>query len=321
MSQVVTIDDLAEATWRRELYDWVLNLDDGFGECRLASQLATGRLTGGFEAPDGTRRYTSDVAPWFGMGLLRPDEQGGLQQANALKKRNAESFGTILYRALGLPGPVARPFIHLEPSRIVKAQSWLDDTGLSQLTPLIGLNTGAGGRWRFKSWGEDQTADLARELIDEYHCVVVVFGGLTERERNERIVSRASRRNVILAPTDLELLDFAALIDQCDLLVTSDSLALHLASARETPIVAFFGPTSDTEIDLYGGGEKIVTPLECHCCYLADCSVRPHCMLSISLSDIMGAVRRRLPGSVHVDLNPVTLPELELTLQVRSDEY
>jgi heptosyltransferase II len=320
VNRVAAIDAPADAPWRTESYDWVLNLDDGFDECRLASQMSTNRLSGGFEAPDGTRRYTNDVSRWFGMGILRPDEQGGLQQANILKKRNRETFGAIMYRALNLPGPVARPLVHLQLSRIAKAQSWLQGAGLSGATPVIGLNTGAGGRWRFKSWGEDQTGDLARELIDELHCGVVVFGGPAERDRNRRIASSVHRRNVVVAPTDFDLLDFTALIDQCDLLVTSDSLALHLALARETPIVAFFGPTSDSEIDLYGGGEKIVTPLDCRCCYLSDCQVRPHCMQSISSEEITGAVRRYLPGSVRVDPKPVALPELDASLIVGSDD-
>ena len=294
VARVVTIDEPADAAWRRESYDWVLCLDDGLAECRLASSLLAARRSGGYEAADGTQRYTDDVAPWFGMGLLRPEKQGGLEYANLLKKANRETFGAIFYRALGLPGPVARPFVPLEPARVVKARSWLERTGLSRIAPRIGLNTGAGGRWRFKSWGEEQTADLAGRLVDEFGAVVVVLGGPAEQARNQSIVSAAGSPNVVATPNDLGLLDFTALIDQCDLLVTSDSLALHLGVARRRPVVPFFGPTSDAEIDLYGCGEKVVTPLGCRCCYLSDCAVRPHCMQSISAQDLIQAIRRSL---------------------------
>jgi heptosyltransferase-2 len=163
--------------------------------------------------------------------------------------------------------------------------------------PLVGMNTGAGSRWRFKSWGEDQTAELARRIHDELGAGVLILGGAAESERNQRIVATASRPRVVAAPTNLELLAFAALIDLCGVLVTSDSLALHLGNALGKPVIAFFGPTSGAEIDMYDLGEKIVTPLECRCCYLKTCDIRPHCMQSIGVDRIFEAVRRWLPES------------------------
>jgi heptosyltransferase-2 len=320
VARAVAIDEPPAAAWRHERYDWVLCLDDGVPECRLASSLAAGRLSGGYEAVDGARRYTDDVAPWFGMGLLRPRDMGGLEQANALKQRNVENFGTIFHRALGLPGPVARPFVALEPRRMARARSWLEEAGLSRLSPLIGLNTGAGGRWRFKRWGEEQTVDLARRLVDEFHAGVVVFGGPAERTRNQRITAGAGRPDVVAAPTDLALLDFTALIDQCDLLVTSDSLALHLGVARARPVVAFFGPTSAAEIDLYGRGEKLVTRLECRCCYKSDCPIRPHCMQSISSQDMVDAIRRSLTGPPRSELDSSSRAEVEPALLMVSPQ-
>ncbi len=320
VAHVVSIDDPAGASWRQQPYDWVLCLDDGIDECRLASALPTGGLSGGFEAADGKRLFTEDVAPWFGMGLLRPAEEGGLEQANVLKKHNRESFGAILYRSLGLPGPVARPFVPLQPSHLAKARSWLEGAGLSRTSPLIGLNTGAGGRWRFKSWGEDQTVNLAVRLIEEFGAGVVVFGGPAEHDRNQQIVSHGGRPNIVAAPCDLSLLEFTALIDQCNLLVTSDSLALHLGLARRRPVVAFFGPTSAAEIDLYDQGEKLVTSLDCRCCYLNDCSVRPHCMQSISVSTMMDAIRNVLARPLPAKLDSGALSEVEPALLLVSSE-
>ena len=159
---------------------------------------------------------------------------------------------------------------------------------------MIALNTGAGSRWRFKSWGENQTAQLARRLAEELHLGVIITGGPAKASRNTRIVSTASSPDVVAAPTELSLLSFASLIRQCSVLVTSDSLAMHIGIALQRPVIAFFGPTSDAEIDLFGLGEKIVTPLSCSRCYLADCDVRPHCMESISVDELYNAVNRWL---------------------------
>lgn len=305
VARAVTVDDPVDAPWRRDRYDWLISLDDDAEACRLASGLAADRLSGAYEAPDGRRRYTDDVEAWFGMGILRAPERGGLDRANELKRRNTRTVATILYEALGLPGPPGRPHLGVAEADRRGARRLLAGLGLSPDRPVVGMNTGAGSRWRFKSWGEDRTADLAARLHDELGLGVLVLGGPAEADRNGRIAARAGRPGVVAAPADLPLLAFAALIGGCRLLVTSDSLALHLGVALGTPVVAFFGPTSAAEIELYDAGEKVVTPLACRCCYLKDCDVRPHCMQSIGVDDLLGAVRRRLPGSRLPEAAPI----------------
>ena len=301
VARSVSIDDPPDAPWRHDRYDWVISLDDGSDECRLASFLAAhgARLSGGYESPDGRRLYTPDVDPWFGMGILRPEEQGGLTSANALKARNTKTVATLLYECLDLPLPVGRTALHIPENEAHAASDWLASAGLSDRRPLVGLNTGAGGRWRFKSWGEDQSASLARHLLDDRNvAAVLVLGGSAEHARNARIIASAAHPSVIPAPTDLSLLAFTSLLSRLSLLVTSDSLALHLAVSQNVPVVSFFGPTSAPEIELYDHGEKVVTPLECRCCYLKDCDVRPHCMQSIDVQTMLDAIRRWLPAAV-----------------------
>src|SRR5690606_6565214 len=99
-------------------------------------------------------------------------------------------------------------------------------------------------------------------------------GGPEERERNRGLRAALERHAdelaVLDAGTDNGLLEFAALVDACDLLVTSDSLALHVALARGVPLVAFFAPTSADEIELYGLGEKVRSTAPDYCSYRPD---------------------------------------------------
>jgi heptosyltransferase-2 len=67
--------------------------------------------------------------------------------------------------------------------------------------------------------------------------------------------------------TSNSLRAFAALVRACDLVVTSDSLALHVALAQGVRLVAFFAPTSAAEIELYGLGEKVVSTAPDACSY------------------------------------------------------
>ena len=113
VSRAVSIDDPPNAPWRLDSYDWIISLDDGAEESRLASTLAASaaRLSGAYETPDGRLLYTQDVEPWFGMGILRPAEQGGLVTANALKAQNTKTVATLLYECLALPAPVGHTLI------------------------------------------------------------------------------------------------------------------------------------------------------------------------------------------------------------------
>jgi len=289
IDRLVSIDDSSTTAWRSDDYDWVISLDDECDSSRLAAELNTRRLSGAYRSSDLRHQYTEDMTEWFGMGLLRPESEGGLSRANELKQGNKLTYGTILYQCLNLPPPVARPQITVLPESHERVQAWIAGSPLAASSRFVGVNSGAGGRWKYKSWGEDQTAALAAELHQKFGVGVVILGGERERDRNQRIKKMAFD-SCTVAPPDWDIKCFSALIGQCEVVITSDSLALHLAVANRVPAVGFFGPTSAAEIDIFDCGTKVVTGLSCRCCYLSSCDVRPHCMESIMVNDLLEAV-------------------------------
>ena len=293
--ETMAAEDLADSGLETRSFDWVISLDDEMESCRIASALNTNKLTGAYLGRDRRRHYSADSEAWFGMGRLRPAAQGGLRRANELKRRNESSFQTILSRMLDLPGPIAAPLVVVPRTMKVRPGSWCDERCLQMFRAVVGVNTGAGGRWKFKKWREDQTVELVRALHDEFGVAVILLGGPMERQRNARILRAVNRPYTFAIPDDWSLLEFTEVLQHCDVIVTSDSLALHLATAKGVPVIVFFGPTSSAEIETFGRGEKVVTPLECRCCYLSTCQVTPNCMDSISPAVMLDAVRRWLP--------------------------
>jgi len=95
-----------------------------------------------------------------------------------------------------------------------------------------------GSVWATKRW--PYFPGLARELAREGSAVVI--GGDADRVLAGEILDATSGR-AIDATGRLSLLASAELIRRSALLVTNDSLPLHLASAMNTPTVAVFGPT------------------------------------------------------------------------------
>ena len=243
----------------------VLSFDDEAPLCAIATAVGRDRISGAYLDGAGNLAYTEDVAPWFDMGLI---SVFGKQEADRLKVANARSHPAIFADMIGVePG---EPGLELPISALEHAQSVVS----SLAGPLIGLNTGAGGRWTSKSLPEERVVDVAREIDAHWHRThgvrptFVLLGGPEELERHGRLLARLEGCvSIFDAKTDNSLLDFAALIDGLDLLITSDSLAMHIAIARRRQVVAFFAPTSAAEIDLFGRGVKVQSTAPDYCSY------------------------------------------------------
>jgi heptosyltransferase-2 len=274
VAEVVALDakspaSCAEVRERLRGTRWtrLISLDDEAPLCELASAISTDRLSGA-HAVDGRRVYTPDVAPWFDMGLLSVH---GKPVADRMKIENRRSHPEILTSMLGLP--MGRPELPIEPANERFAREFERRHDLRARGAVIGLNTGAGGRWRSKMLTPERTAEVAFAVDAALggRATFVLFGGADERERNRAIVAGFGMRvRLVDAGVDNSLLDFAALISLCDLMLTSDSLALHVALARRVRTVAFFAPTSAAEIEMFGLGEKVASTAPDACSYAPD---------------------------------------------------
>ncbi|GJM43792.1 MAG: hypothetical protein DHS20C21_06340 [Gemmatimonadota bacterium] len=176
---------------------------------------------------------------------------------------------------------------HLESGRAGLRAALGDGPG-----PVVGFNTGAGDVFANKAWTEDGYVDLAHRLHRE-GCRVALLGGPGERDLNRAIALR-SQGSAVDTGCDHSLPEFAGLVAACDLVVTGDTLGMHLAIAAAVPTVVLFGSTCAPEIELYGRGEKIVTPISCHPCYRRECDISPSCQDLITPQSVHDAVKRGL---------------------------
>ena len=155
------------------------------------------------------------------------------------------------------------------------------------------MNTGAGGRWVKKSWKMEEQVELIH-LAKQKHpgWQLLLLGGPEEVERNQLLEKRCA--NLVINTGQHPVRKFAALVGQTHVLITADTLALHLGLALGRQVVALFGPTSHEEIDLCATGEKLFAELDCLGCYLKDCDKSPDCMDLITPGMVIAAVERRL---------------------------
>ena len=269
-------------------YDMVINLDTSPESARIGTLARAGKRIGfGFDPRGHVFPWNKEAMDWFEMGLF-----------DDVKIRNRKTYQQIALEICGLEGQDRPIHLYLGEAEKKWSRDWAERKGLVRDRQVIGLNTGAGKRWGRKKWTEEGFVELVRLLRSSPKAganppQILLLGGPEEEDRNRRIVDRVGE-HVFDAGTGHELREFFSLVDLCDLLVTGDTMALHVAVALGKKVVALFGPTSAAEIELYGRGRKITSDAPCVGCYRTSCDVTPTCMERISAEEVFRTVQELL---------------------------
>lgn len=211
-----------------------------------------------------------------------------------VKKRNRKTYQYWMASICGTSagGSMADGiFVPLKKSSLARAARFAARHGLKGKT-VIGINPGAGRRWKFKKWTDAGYVKVIKELAAKGYKVVL-FGGPEEKELIAKLMKQSGGK-AVSAGTNNSLPDFFALLNLCGVLVTGDTLALHAALGLGKKAVGIFGPTSAAEIEMYGRGVKAVTPKPCACCYLQTCDKKPDCMKMIGPEKILKGIHKLL---------------------------
>jgi ADP-heptose:LPS heptosyltransferase len=199
---------------------------------------------------------------------------------------NAKTYPELVFECAGLPYKKPREYVLPDLSPEIKqAEKWLLKAGARPGDLKIGLNTGAGDVFAIKKWTEDGYIGLADRLSKELGAKVLLLGGPGEVERNLRITA-ATKYPVINTGNDNPIREFAGLVGNCGLMITGDTLALHIAIGLKVPVLVMLGPTCHQEIELYGRGAKVISNFDCSPCYLSVCPKDVTCMDAISVDSV-----------------------------------
>ncbi len=281
VDEVLATDDaVTAARLATETFDVVL-CPDADPDAAVLAAMANGKQRRGYvrDAQGRVVPLGPGAAAWLAMGL-----------SDTEKRANRDTYQRLVADVLGLDPTLVREPI-LEPSGHDKAGARAFVQGLGATGAVVGLNTGAGGRWAYKVWTKEHQQAFVR-LCTDAGCSVLLLGGPEEVQRHRELLAANAGRAVFDGGNHNTYGRFAGLVEQCRVIVTSDSLAVHVAAARKVPAVVLFGPTSAAEIELYGRGTKIVPPgLDCLCCYLPRCDKVPHCQALIEPAVVWAAVQ------------------------------
>jgi ADP-heptose:LPS heptosyltransferase len=203
--------------------------------------------------------------------------------------RNQLTYQQIIHEALGLEGPSQAYSFRLTSGAESFADEFYSSLGLDP-AQTVGLNTGAGPVFAHKAWLPERFAALADWLREDLGLTPLLLGGPLERELNQYIAGLC-HGPVADSQGKHDLVQFAALLGRLRLMVTSDSVAMHLGLAQKVPSLVLFGSTCPQEIQLSGPGRLLRAGLDCQPCYQRKCDLSEHCMKAISLEMVQQAVK------------------------------
>lgn len=267
--------------------DWIFNLDKStkaLGIARIARRQLAPKSFLGFMSDNG--------ALSFGKDQIATEQAIRLGIDDDFKfKRNQETYQEMMLRMCGfefngwdyIANPAIKPH---EPQG------------------YVAFNVTAGFRFSGKIWPIAHWQELGKLVKTRLKKEIRIIGcnheyfGTVQKNRNTETMTAFLPNEMRLTHAgDFE--EFANHIAGADLLVTGDTLGLHVAIAAGTPTIALFGGTAAVEIEGYGIVDKMQASASCSPCYRkqGDCDRKPPylCMTNISPKEVFERIALKLP--------------------------
>lgn len=219
---------------------------------------------------------------------------------------NRDGRGALLTHAISVPKPGEIPrherFYYLELLRRAGLIDRLPESDAIHLAGrngapsrrVIGVSPGA-AYGTAKRWLPERFAEAAAALAALRGASIALFGSQTERALCQDVAQRLNGHEVTNYAGQTTLAQFIDLAAGCELFLTNDSGAMHIASALGVPTVAIFGATDDTTTGPTGPHSRVVRiPVECSPCLLRQCPIDHRCMTAVSAERVVEEALRLL---------------------------
>jgi heptosyltransferase-2 len=159
-------------------------------------------------------------------------------------------------------------------------------TGITKADMVIGFNTGCSNLFPNKKMTIEQHVHLIERFLSYGKYKILLLGGPEDVERNNEIYSHFEGR-IINTPMNMGVRRGACFESIPQVIITGDSFGMHLAIALKKYVIAWFGLSCWTEIDLFDRGVKLFPKdLECAPCWKKQCPFDLECIKTIDLNKI-----------------------------------
>ena len=153
---------------------------------------------------------------------------------------------------------------------------------------VIGVHPGGKPSHR---WPIENFAEAMREICGEVNCSFVITGDDEEASLADDLI-RSSGVKAINTAGRFTIRELGAMIKRCNVFISNDTVAMHIAALAKVPVVAIFGPGFLAKVDPRAISDKMVVLYKkagCAPCNKKKCGTKD-CLKAILPREVVEAV-------------------------------
>lgn len=204
-----------------------------------------------------------------------------------------------------------KPMVYVPESTSEWADVFLVQNGIHASDRIVGIIPGCGASWGkdafYRRWSPWKFAAVADYAVSKHGLKTVIFGEEKEKDLCAKVHNQM-RAHAIQACGQTSLMQFAALLDRCDLIITNDGGPMHIAAALRKKMIAIFGPVDEKVYGPYPPNPLFVTVKgknACRPCY-RNFKYRAcedlECLKSIRPEDIFSHIDRLIASLQNLEV-------------------
>lgn len=272
VDHVITFTTEDVTTVQQIEFDLLLNLDKDAEACALANSISSKKKKGFILQNGRPWPIDEDASEKFLTGIF-----------DDFSKKNHKSYLQELFEICGYEFNGEKYILDLPK----ESCHW----DIDKSKPVVGLNTGCGLRWKSRLWPEENWIELAQRLLKQGYSVLLL-GGKDEHEKNQIISEKSGVQYLGYYP----LKKFIHEVDQCDLVVTAVTMAMHIVVGLNKKLILFNNTFNKNEFELYGFGEILEPDYDCPCYYAPECP--NDCMQYIYVDRVLATCEKLLGSGI-----------------------
>jgi ADP-heptose:LPS heptosyltransferase len=272
---------------RADNFDYCLNMSSSAYTALLLRLLKVPR-TGGWTADEeGYRLIESEWARLFATSVHYQNRQ-----------YNSLNLVDMFRCSADVEQHPEKLLVNIESSAKRHAEDLIRSAGFTNTGPIIAVQAGASQAKR--QWSPTLFVEMVKILDREYNARVILTGSPKEISIVQPILNGCQSNNVFSAVGKTSIPQLAALLKECQVLVTGDTGPMHISVAAGTPVVAMFLASAyGFETGPYSAGNIVLQPvIGCGPCNPNKSCSRPDCHETISPRLMADLAMARTAGEV-----------------------
>lgn len=218
----------------------------------------------------------------YAYNMFGPEERG---------KYHSAQLHLETLKLIGLNHSYKELYYELNASALSVAEKYLRDSFIEN-NFVVGICPTGG--WDSKKCEPEKFAEIAKALIAKYNAKIFIIWGKSDESDANKIHTLLGDKSIIAPETNI--LELAAMIARCKILIANDSGPMHIATAVGTPVLGLFGPTNPYMHGPFGEKNEWVRldELDCIECNLISCPRNHECFRDLPIGKIINKVESLL---------------------------